>query len=341
MLCKTQNKDESGRSIRHSRYQVELLFKSAQSPGGAASSIRQGFPELLVSESSCIGMDMAWINLFNLPLDWVYVASLFNRPLPASRRQELLALAPPSSVPPTRSDGVSHGERSDAERSHLANLCHQELFEYDTKYPPAVQPTAASTSASTSASASASSFTSTSPFFSVAHAAAPVSQLSQVDQFVAQGRHAQDMSQLSLQRFTDLAFAPMPPGSHLSDDQVIRFQRLALVLQASKRCAPFSSRVFPSNGAPYRTILHYVASVVKESSGHHGYTFHSGEHRQKIGPWAEMLKMKPDGMVEVFIVPGASLDSCPLPSQDEVDKYYNACSREHRKTRSEKRRNRQ
>jgi hypothetical protein len=360
VLCKTQNKDENGRSIRHSRYQVELLFKSAQAHRDAASSIRQDFPELLVNESSCIGMDMAWINLFDLPIDWVYVAALFNRPLPASRRQELLALAPPSSVPPTRSDGVSPGERADAERSHLGKLCHRELFEYDTKHPPTVQPTAStvastSTSASTYASASASAstatfasvFTSSSSFTSASLSSSAVRVSASAchpirsDHSVAQGRHALHMSQLSLERFTHLAFAPVPPDCRLSDDQVIRFQRLALVLQACKRCAPFSSRVFPSNGAPYRAILHYVASVVKQSSGHHGYAFHSGEHRHKIGPWVEMLKMKPDGMVEVFVDPDASLDSCPIPSQDEVDKYYDACNREHRKTRSEKRRKRQ
>ena len=160
------------------------------------------------------------------------------------------------------------------------------------------------------------------------------------DRSVGQSRHAQDMSQLSLERFADLAFAPLPPDCRLSHDQVLRFQRLALVLQACKRRAPFSSQVFPSDGAPYRAILRYVASVVKQSPGLHGYAFHSGEHRQKIGPWAEMLKMKPDGKVEVFIDCDVSLDLCPLPSQDEVDKYYDACNREHRQTRSEKRRNR-
>jgi hypothetical protein len=148
------------------------------------------------------------------------------------------------------------------------------------------------------------------------------------------------MSQLSIERFTDLAFAPLPPDCRLSDDQVLRFQRLALVLQACKRRAPFSSRVFPSDGAPYRAILRYVASVVRQSSGLHGYVFHSGEHRQKVGPWAETLKMKPDGKVEVFIDCDASVDLCPLPSQDEVDGYYDACNRENPKTRSEKRRNR-
>ena len=334
VLCKTQNKDESGHSIRHSRYQVELLFKSVQAQGEAASSISQGFPELLVNQSSCIGMDMAWINLFDLPIDWVYVAAMFNRPLLASRRQELLALAPPASVPPTRSDGVSHGERADAERSHLRTLCHWELFEYDTKHPPAVQRAAASTSTSAPAS------TSTSLSLPSVCAAVSVSQLTLSDCSVSQSRRAQDMSQLSVERFTDLAFAPLPPDCRLSDDQALRFQRLALVLQACKRRAPFSSRVFPSDGAPYRAILHYVASVVKQSSGVHGYVFHSGEHRQKIGPWAETLKMKPDGKVEVFIDCDASLNSCPLPSQDEVNGYYDACNRENPQTRSEKRRNR-
>ena len=114
------------------------------------------------------------------------------------------------------------------------------------------------------------------------------------------------------------------------------FQRLVLVLQACKCHALFSSQVFPSNGVPYQAILRYVASIVKQSSGLDGYAFHSGEHRQKIGPWAEMLKMKPDGRVELFINCDASLDSCPLPSQDEVDKYYGTCNRENCKTWSEK-----
>jgi hypothetical protein len=148
------------------------------------------------------------------------------------------------------------------------------------------------------------------------------------------------MSQLTLEHFTDLAFAPLPPDCGLSGDQVLRFQRLALVLQACKRRAPFSSHVFPSDGAPYRAILCYVASVVRQSSSLHGYAFHPGKQRQKIGPWAEMLKMKPDGRVEVFINPDASLDCCPLPSQGEVERYYDACSRENRQTRSEKRRSR-
>ena len=84
--------------------------------------------------------------------------------------------------------------------------------------------------------------------------------------------------------------------------------------------------MFPSDGAPYRAILHYVASIVKQSSGVDGYSFHSGEHRQSIGPWVETLKMKADGKVEVFIDIDARLDRCPLPSQDEVDNYYGACS---------------
>lgn len=363
VLCKTQNKDESGRSIRHSRYQVELLFKSVRAQGEAASSIRQGFPNLLVDEASCIGKDMSWINLFDLPIDWVYIAALFNRPLVASRRQELLALAPPSSVPPSRSDGVLPAERADAEHLYLGKLCHWVLFEYDTKHPPAVRPAAASasapisafisapasTSASTSVSASAAACTlpstlifgsaSTSVSSSAVRATTSASQLISSDHPVAQSRRAQDMSQLTLERFTDLAFAPLPPNCQLSKDQVLRFQRLALVLQACKRRAPFSSHVFPSDGAPYRAILRYVASVVKENSGVHGYAFHSRECREKIGPWEEMLKMKPDGRIEVFIDSDASLDLCPLPSQDEVDKYYDSCNRENRKTRSEKRRN--
>jgi hypothetical protein len=150
VLCKIQAKDQSGHTIRHSRYQVDLLFKSMHAQGEAALSIGQEFPEMLVNETSCIGKDMAWINLFDLPVDWVYVAALFNRPALASRQLELLALAPPSSVPPTRSDGVSSGERADAERSHLAKLCHLSLFEYDTKHPPEAQPGPASTSTSVS-----------------------------------------------------------------------------------------------------------------------------------------------------------------------------------------------
>ena len=146
-----------------------------------ASSIRQGFPELLINESSCIRMNMAWINLFDLPIDWVYVAALFNHPLPTRCRQDLLALAPPSSILPTRSDGVSPGEHADAERLHLKRLCHCELFEYDTKHPPAVQPAVTSASASTStsapASASPSPSLSTSLSSSTVCAAASVSQL--------------------------------------------------------------------------------------------------------------------------------------------------------------------
>jgi len=149
VLCKVQNKDESSRSIRHSRYQVEVLFKAVQEQVEAASRLKLDFPQLVVNESSCVGMDAAWINLFELPIDWVYIAALFNRRLLASRQQELLALAPPASVPPTRSDGASPAERADAERSHLRKLCHWALFEYDTKHPPAVQRAATATSIST------------------------------------------------------------------------------------------------------------------------------------------------------------------------------------------------
>jgi hypothetical protein len=328
MLCKVQNKDENGRSIRHSRYQIELLFKSVRVQGEAASRIASEYPHLLIVQTAYTGMDMAWINLFDLPVDWVYVAVLFNRPLLTRRRQELLSLAPPSSVPPTRSDGASPQERADAERMHLAKLCHWGLFEYDTNHPPSVQP--ASASAATYTPAPFFAYPSTSTSFLSASTFSPV----------APPRIAQDMSQLTVERFTDLAFAPLPSDCSLSYDEALRFQRLALVLQACKRRAPFSSQVFASDGAPYRAILRYVASVVKQSSELPGYVFQSGERRQTIGPWYETLKMKADGKVEVFISTSAPLDSCSLPSQDEVDKYFEACSRENRKTRSEKRRKR-
>ena len=326
MLCKVQNKDEKGRSIRHSRYQVELLFKSVRAQGEAASRIAAEYPDLLIVQTAYAGMDAAWINLFDLPVDWVYVAALFNRPLLASRRQELLSLAPPSSVPPTRSDGVSPQQRAEAERAYLAKLCHWDLFEYDTNYPPSVQPTSVSAATYTPA-----------PFFAYTSTSASTSASASA---VTLHGVAQDMSQLTVERFTDLAFAPLPSDSSLSDEEVLRFQRLALVLQACKRRAPFSSHVFASDGAPYRAILRYVANIVKQSSELPGYVFQSGGRRQNIGPWLEMLKMKADGKVEVYICASAPLDSCSLPSQDDVDKYFEACNRENRKTRSEKRRKR-
>lgn len=202
MLCKVQNKDENGRSIRHSHYQIELLFKSIHAQGEAASKIWSELPNLLVDQV-CLGRDMAWINLFDLPVDSVYIAALFNRPLLANCQQELLALAPPSSSPPTRSDGVSPEERTEAERSHLLMLCHRALFEYDSKYPPLVQPASTSTSGSSTLR--------------------PATQCCP----------AQDMSQLPVEQLTDLAFAPLPSDSGLSGDDVLRFQRLALILQAT------------------------------------------------------------------------------------------------------------
>jgi hypothetical protein len=54
-----------------------------------------------------------------------------------------------------------------------------------------------------------------------------------------------------------------------------------------------------------------------------------------------MLKMKADGKVEVYININIPLDSCLLPTQDEVDKYYEACRRENHRTCSEKQRKRQ
>lgn len=330
VLCKVQKKDESGRSIRHSRYQVELLFKSLRAQGEAALSLSHEFPQLLVNQISCIGKDMAWINLFDFPMDPMYVVALFSRPLLASRQQQLLELAPPCSIPPTIADGASPEERANAERSHLGRLCHWALFEYDTRYPPSVQP--ASVSASTSL-ASISSAPSTS-----SAALSPASLPSPVSSSCGSGRSAQDMSQLDVERFADLAFAS---DCGLSDDDILRFQRLALVLQACKRRAPFSSNLFPSEGAPYRSILRHVASVVKQSSALHGYAFQSRESRQSIGPWSETLKMKSDGKVEVFINFDAPLDLCRLPRREEVDRYFEACDREHPRTRSEKRRKRQ
>lgn len=64
VLCKVQEKDRSGHSIRHSRYQVELLFKSMHAQGEAALSIRREFPEMLVDETSCIGR--IWLGLICL-----------------------------------------------------------------------------------------------------------------------------------------------------------------------------------------------------------------------------------------------------------------------------------
>jgi hypothetical protein len=317
VLCKVQNKDESGRSIRHSRYQLELLFKSIRARHEAASSIGSEFPDLLVSEATYAAQDMAWINLFDIPIDPVYIATLFSRPLPASRQQELLALAPVSSVPPARCDGVSPQQRAEAERLHLATLCHQVIFEYEGKYPPSTQ------SASTSA-------------------CIPTSTSASLHSSITQTRGpALDMSQLTVDRFADLAFAPVPPECRLSDMGILRFQRLALILQASKRRAPFSSQLFPSTGAPYRAILHYVVSIAKQSSGLDGYSFQSGARRQRVGPWSETLKMKPDGKVEIYMAADAPLEPCNLPSRDEVDRYFEACNRENRLTRSEKRRNRQ
>jgi hypothetical protein len=136
----------------------------------------------------------------------------------------------------------------------------------------------------------------------------------------------------------DIAFAAVPSDSGLTEDDILRFQRLALVLQACKRRAPFSSCVFPSDGAPYRAILRYVASLVQQSSGVHGYTFQSGESRQNTGPWLETLKMKPDGKVGIYINVDVHPDAHALPSWDEVEKYYEACRRENPLTRSEKRR---
>jgi len=328
VLCKVQKKDGAGRSIRRSRYQVELLFKSAQAQGEAASAIQKDFPHLLVEMQAHAGKDVAWINLFDLPIDWVYASVLFNRPLPASRRAELLALAPPCSITPAIS-GVSSEDRRKVERAYLTTLCHWTLFEYDSKYPPQL-------SSSTSASLSAPPF----PLSSPSSSSSPIPPIV-ASQFQPPPRRiAQDMFRLPVERFADLAFSVMPSDCGLSPEAILRFQRLALVLHACKRRAPFSSEVFPSAGAPYRAVLRYVGSVVRSSSELDGYVFQSGERRQDIGPWMETIKMKEDGQVELYFNSTAPLEPCPHPSHAQVERYYEACRQETGKTRSEKKRKR-
>ena len=321
VLSPVQNKDEQGRTIRHSRWQLEALVKTPRAAADVASYFQSTFPDMRVIQRTHEGVDMAWLNMWNLSCDPTYVAVLFSIPLPASRRRELLSLSPSHTVPASKIDGVPPEERARLDGLYLQELCHYDIFEYHGVFPPTV---------STGSSFPTPSSTSTASFSS------PHSN--PVSQPAVATRMAKDMSQLSIDRFTSLAFAPEVPS--LTQKEIIRFQRLALVLHACKRRGPFSSVLFPSDGAPYRRILHYVASVVVESSNTESFVFEPGEKRTRLGPWDETLKMTKDHNVQVFIDRQASFDTFSYARPGDLAKYHRQCSQEHVITRAEKRRRR-
>jgi hypothetical protein len=128
-----------------------------------------------------------------------------------------------------------------------------------------------------------------------------------------------DMCQLTLEVFMQLAFAPDVDG--LSFFEILRFRRLALLLFSCKRVAPFGVRIFPSAGAPYLRILAYVCRTVVSRRDASDYNYVVARQLGCASASAEMLKLKSDGRVQIYMHFNLPFDALPYPTSEEVEKY--------------------
>jgi hypothetical protein len=294
-------KKEGARSVPRSNWRLQVLSKTKATQGDVSRKLREVFPINAVLE-----LDVRWSNespmrQYEFHVDPGYVDRLFSALLPAEDHQLLVDIGPVYGVPPIKAAGVGMDVRDEAEARYLVNLCCEGIFEYNGAFPPAIAAPAPPSLAKSCAE------------MGPADRGGPRAQPS------ALPSPSFDMCQITLELFMQLAFAPDIDA--LSPFETLRFRRLALLLFACKRGAPFGARVFPSAGAPYRCILQYVCRAIFSRRDVVGYNYATARQLGGASAAAEMLKLKSDGRVQIFMRFNSPLDPCPLPTREEIDKY--------------------
>lgn len=284
-----QLKDEDGRTIPRSRYQIQVLFKSRRQQQDACRDIRQALHQesqisvSLVDLQRC-GYDQ--LNLFHHRVDPRYVNTLFARPSSLEARQRLIRLAPRYSVGPSISS-VPAAARAAKEAVYLWRLAQFSLFEYDNEYMlPGYRPAEADAMFAQQLESHANSPSSSS--------SPQVPSQSSTDV----RRTALPFAELPLARLGDIAFAL---NRSFSEDDTNTLRRLYLCLCTAQRRAPFTAAVFPFPGSPYRDLLARVMKMVQESAAHQivEFTYSMGPPNSSIGVWDEKLTLDAHGRVKI------------------------------------------
>jgi hypothetical protein len=274
-------KKDGMKSIRRSNWRTQVLSKTKTSQSSIFMEARKAFPTQPVLEVDFQLDNDSLTRQFEFVADPVYVDRLFSTILIAETHKLLLDIAPVYRVPPTKAVGAEMENRDEAEAMYLKNLCYLDIFEYNTKFPPVVAPEGPSL---------------TSPHL-----------------------RSLNMCQLSTELFAELAFSPDP--GPLCAFEKLHFQRLALVLVACKRCGEFSSRVFPSIGAPYRCILQYVCGLVHSKRNIAGFNYVTAQQLGTASPHCEMLRLRGGGRVQIFMDANSPESPLQYPTREEVERY--------------------
>lgn len=312
ILSKTQNKNEAGQSIKRSRYELELVFKSVRMQGEAVEKLNSTLAsgsDLHVSAWAANNMDFSIIFNYSMSIDPYYLQALFEQALPSSRREALLTQGPRYNVPRSISrDKDATDARNDADRAYINHLCHFSIFEADTAFPPR--------------------------FKSVSGASGESALDSHTS--VSQVGDVRSMAKLPLAQLVQIAFSTSP--NDLLLQEVVALQRLALILLACRRRGHFSSELFPALGSPYPQVLRYIAGIVRQSTDLPFYEFQDAARRAKLGPWSDQLRMSNDQGVSIFV----NLDAPPPhhASKAAYDRYVERCAEEKVLLSSEKRKRR-
>lgn len=338
ILSPTQLKDAEGRSIPHSAYQIELLYKSRRRQLDVSRELKAllSDPSMQVSTATMDRFEIDRVNMFDLIADPQYINHLYAVPLSSHEREALLRDAPSYPVPPAIHSTPAE-ERSAANSLYHWELAHFGILEYGDRYQlPGYDRAEVAAQYSANLVVSPDLLPQTSPANPSSVEGLPASPRTALS---SSPRIALPVAELSLDRLGEVAFAT---SSRFSSEETQKLRRLYLVLRSVEQYAPFTCSIFPLADSPYRQILVEIAKLVDESSRQNlaDFRYGMGAPNSSLGPWDEKLSLDANRRLKISLDPAA----CPNADESAValraERYVGLCLRLTRRSRPHKRRKR-
>lgn len=285
-------KDAQGRSIRHSRYVLNLVFKSPAELKAVALELQSSHAGNTQNSSARSGQDLGSLGVYNWEKHPRFLDIAFAKSTELASRVQLVRLAPSYPIP--NSGSGDSNVRNLAVKTLIHSLRYEELFEAST-FPPLHPPSAAAVASPPSTSPAPS---------------AP-----------SPPEHSRDLSKCSLDTLLTIAFSAREDGELMFLD-VVRMQRLACILFClSEISSPsFLSRVFRSDG-PYLRILRYIGNKIRLNPQLGGSQYVSRAGRPNLSPYFEGVRLCTGGSVEIFLDLDSPESSIPMASSADHEAY--------------------